>query len=277
MSGFNTDWLSLREPVDLRSRSGEIADALQARFMSRDTVRVVDLGCGTGSNLRASSQLLPAQQHWVLVDYDNGLLTAARAALTAWAEEASDESGVLKLKSGRNTISVTFRKLDLARDLETALGETVDLVTASAFFDLVSRSFIKGFAKSVAARGAAFQTTLTYNGITEWTPRHPMDREVLAAFHAHQKSDKGFGEAAGPTAAAELADAFRLQGYSVLEGHSPWHLGERDQRLTDELFEGYVSVAKAHTSIDRAALERWAGGGKTGAVIGHTDTLAAPL
>ena len=35
-------------------------------------ITVVDLGCGTGSNLRATAPLLGPEQHWTLVDYEPG-------------------------------------------------------------------------------------------------------------------------------------------------------------------------------------------------------------
>lgn len=73
VSGFDPTWLALREPADHRSRNQDVADALAARFALRDSVNVVDLGCGTGSNLRAMAELLPKNQSWTLVDHDPAL------------------------------------------------------------------------------------------------------------------------------------------------------------------------------------------------------------
>jgi tRNA G46 methylase TrmB len=50
MTGSTTDWLAARETVDARSRSKELAKAF-ASVVGRDAI-VVDLGCGTGSNIR---------------------------------------------------------------------------------------------------------------------------------------------------------------------------------------------------------------------------------
>ena len=80
MSGFSAEWLALREPADHASRNRSVAGGLAGYFGNRDSVVVVDLGCGTGSNLRATSQLLPDRQSWTLVDYDLDLLAAARLA-----------------------------------------------------------------------------------------------------------------------------------------------------------------------------------------------------
>lgn len=274
MTGFSTSWLALREPADMRARSSDVADAVEARFMSRDRLNVVDLGCGTGSNVRGTAHLLPRQQSWTLVDYDAGLLTAARAELSAWADEAEDDGGVLRLEKGRQHLEITFRKLNLASDPTAALDGAPDLVTAAAFFDLVSADYIREFARAIAERGCAFLTVLTYNGISQWGPRHPLDQQIVSAFHRHQANDKGFGVASGPTAAAHLADQFRINDYIVTEGDSPWKLGPSQQRLIDDLMEGHVTAARETKMVDEATLAKWRALDKTEVLIGHTDTFA---
>lgn len=276
MTGFSPQWLALREAADHRSRNSEIAQALSARFQNRQHVSVVDLGCGTGSNLRASAGLLPAEQSWTLVDYDEALLTAAARALQAWADRVKPDGDRLVLDKDARRITVEFRRVDLNRELDNALGRRPDLVTASALFDLCSPAFIKSFANAVAERCAAFFTVLTYNGIQRWMPRQPSDAAMIAAFHTHQMTDKGFGASAGPTAPAHLADAFRAAGYSVLEGDSPWELGSRDDRLIAELAAGFASAARETGAIDDKAVDAWLRIARTGAVVGHTDTLAFP-
>ncbi len=120
MSGFSADWLTLREPYDLRARNPMVFGAVTACFKSRSSVRVVDLACGTGSTLRALSPHLPARQNWKLIDHDPDLL--ARAASSPLAADTS----------------VTAIPLDLNHDLEAALDGATDLVATSALLDLVS-------------------------------------------------------------------------------------------------------------------------------------------
>ena len=54
MSGFSPEWLELREAADHRARDGLLAMALADRLQKRPSIQVVDLGCGTGSNIRAT-------------------------------------------------------------------------------------------------------------------------------------------------------------------------------------------------------------------------------
>src|SRR6516164_2097662 len=97
MSEFSPAWLALREPVDHRSRSLELAQALAARFQQRSELTVVDLGCGTGSNMRATAPLFTDVQNWTLVDHDRRLLDAARGALSRWAEHAATRGESMSL------------------------------------------------------------------------------------------------------------------------------------------------------------------------------------
>ncbi len=276
MSGFSPEWLALREPIDHRSRNAELASSLSARFQQRSAAEVVDLGCGTGSNLRATAPLLPDIQSWTLVDYDERLLAAARQTLLSWADLSQADGKRLTLAKGSRQITVQFRQADLNAGLDAVLGDKPDLVTASALFDLCSTAFIKTFARGIAQRRAVFYTVLTYNGIQRWTPRQPSDSAMISAFHAHQMTDKGFGPSAGPTAPAHLADAFRLSGYNVLEGDSPWLLGPKDQTLVTELASGFAAAARETGKVDGKSIDAWTNVTRTGAEVGHTDTLALP-
>jgi SAM-dependent methyltransferase len=282
MSGFSPEWLSLRESADHRSRNADLAQSVAARFAEREQVSIVDLGCGTGSNLRCTSNLFHAnQQAWTLVDYDPKLLAAASDKLAAWADRAIKDEAGLVLTKGRRTITVAFRQADLTKELDRALGETsgetADLITASAFFDLCSVSFIETFAAAVAARKASFYTVLTYNGQQTWTPPHSADATFAAAFHAHQVTDKGFGGAAGPTAADALATAFKSVGYRVSEGDSPWRLANPgDQTLVGELVPGFAGAVRETGAVNDATIDGWLKVLRTGAHVGHTDTFAVP-
>ncbi len=86
MSGFSAEWLALREPADHRARNRDLLGALARRFAGRDTLSVVDLGCGAGSNLRALAPALPRRQRWRLVDHDAALLGAARGRIAQWGD-----------------------------------------------------------------------------------------------------------------------------------------------------------------------------------------------
>jgi SAM-dependent methyltransferase len=276
MSGFSAQWLDLREPVDHRSRNEELARALARHLGHRPTISVLDLGCGTGSNLRATAPLLGSEQHWTLVDHDPALLQAAVARLSAWAPGAERRDNQLVLGKGGKRIRVRFRRADLAQDLERALESEADLYTASALFDLVSDDFIATIAAETARRKACFYTVLTYNGLQRWTPKHEADGALASAFRTHQVRDKGFGPAAGPMAPALLAAAFDEAGYSVSEGDSAWRLEAGDEALVAELVRGFRDAVHETALVPETKVAEWLKLNRTGALVGHTDTLALP-
>jgi len=101
MGEFDKDWLSLREPADHLARDTDLlqsllehlraaSDATTSTGSDMDHARslsVVDLGTGTGSNLRYLQPRLGAHQRWQLVDNDPALLQVLPERLNAWAAD----------------------------------------------------------------------------------------------------------------------------------------------------------------------------------------------
>ena len=274
MTGFSAQWLNLREPADQRSRNRNLERALAKHFDGWRPLTIVDLGCGTGANLRAMAPLLGPEQHWTLVDRDQALLDAAAQRLRSWADGADTKDGQLALFKGAKRINVEFHRADLARDLEAALGPNANLITASALFDLASAEFIAAFAAAVAARQSAFYTVLTYDGDQRWTPEHTADAAMVEAFHTHQRRDKGFGRAAGSDAPDALSEAFGAAGYTVFEGDSAWRLGPGDDTLIAELARSFAEAVAQTELLDATTIDSWRAITRTSAIVGHADTLA---
>ena len=276
MGDFSTEWLRLREPVDRRSRSATVAEAVRRAFLGVRAVRVVDIGCGTGANLRATAPLLGGDQDWILLDNDPALLGAAPGILGAWADEVRQGPDGLVMRKDGKTIRVRFQHADLSADPGGALVSGPHLVTASAFFDLVSAAFIDRFVSVVVHRQAAFHTVLTYDGIQDWAPASAFDERVCQAFNAHQTGDKGFGPATGPGAPALLRRAFDAVGYVTAVGDSPWVLGPDDRDLMDQLAEGIASAVVEAGALTADGIAAWRGVRRDAARVGHEDILALP-
>lgn len=253
MTGFDPDWLALRHVADLRARNPLLAAALTALFRERSGLRVVDIGAGSGMNLRALAPLLPAGQDWLAIDHDADLLARIEAP---------------------PGVSVRTRQADLSAGLAAHVAGA-DLVTCSAFLDLAGREVVADLAGAVAAAGAAFLAVLTYDGRQRWEGGHPADAAMLAAFNADQRRDKGLGPALGPDAHAETVRALEDAGMTVAEGPSDWRLeAPRDAALIAELARG---TAKALAAAVPAA-DAWHRARRAcpRVVIGHRDLLAVP-
>jgi hypothetical protein len=265
MSGFSADWLTLREPYDLCARNPGVLDAVATFLKPRSPVRVTDLACGTGSNLRALAPRLPARQDWKLVDNDQDLLTRATATPPA------------------KGVSVAAIPLDLNRDLDAALDGEIDLVTTSALLDLVSEPWLDRLAAKLAARAIPLYAALSYDGRTAFTPSDPFDAAIATEVNAHQRTDKGFGPALGPAAAAFAIARFEALGYSVVHGPSDWAMGPHDAEMQTEILQGWASAAHDMGTLSSADIAAWLtrrraaiAAGASSLRVGHVDFFAIP-
>ncbi len=263
MSDFSASWLALREPYDRRARDPVLLEQVAAAFSDRTSITVVDLACGTGATLRALAPVLRPRQNWRLIDNDLSLLARIEAPPAA--------AGVILAPT----------PVDLARDLELALDGAVDLVTTSAFLDLVSPDWLDRLAVEAAARGLPVYAALTYDGDVVFTPTDPFDDRVMAGFNRHQRIDKGFGPALGPAAARAMATAFTRVGYAVESRPSEWRLGPEDAEIQLELVSGFAAAAREVDEIALPDIVGWISrrraaveGGGAGLRIGHVDAFA---
>ncbi|MCP1673473.1 SAM-dependent methyltransferase [Natronocella acetinitrilica] len=258
---FDADWLGLREPADHAARPAEILDMLRHWAADREPLRVVDLGSGTGSNVRFLAPRLPEAGQWLLIDHDEQLL--ARACASAGA-------------------AVQTTRMDLADGARLHVLDA-DLITASALLDLVGEQWLRTLAAVCAGQAAAGLFALSYDGVIEWTPALPADDAVRVAVNAHQRRDKGFGPALGPAAAAQAAAAFEALGYRVLQAESPWDLGPEQAALQEQLMDGWADAALEQSPAMAEALADWQQerrrlirAGLSRVRVGHVDLLAVP-
>jgi SAM-dependent methyltransferase len=269
VSGFATDWLSLREPADLRARDAALLGRVAARFARRDRIVVTDLACGTGATLRALAPHLPASQRWRLVDHDPALLREAEARCDAdWAGAAVELEPV---------------QADLAVALEAAIESPADLLTTSAFLDLVSDAWLQRLVAAAASWRRPVYAALTYDGRVACDPVDPMDAAVLAAFDRHQRRDKGLGAALGPAAAAAAARRFTAAGFSVATAPADWRLGIEDSALQHRLLLGWHEAVARTAAVAAPELDAWLArrraaiaDGRSRLTVGHVDLWARP-
>lgn len=280
MSGFSTDWLSLRESADTRARSAALRDRVGGWASRRvSPLCVTDLGAGTGSTLRWLAPVLPQRQQWLLVDHDAELLSTLPEYLQDWAVErgrrwrTEGQGGVLD-----EHCRVDWRRLDLMRELDRLSWGGLDLITASALLDLVSAEWLDRLTKSCAEHRVALYSTLNFDGELGWKPALAGDERMAELFARHQHGDKGFGPALGPDAAEYLVRRLEALGYRVIHADSPWQLGRTRISLQKALLDGYRRVidelapddAELHDWWDR----RWVSLPESTHRVGHRDVFA---
>lgn len=261
VSGFSADWLSLREPFDESARSAELTEAL-AHLRFRDgALRVVDLATGTGANFRYLSPRLAGRQEWLLIDHDAKLLAALPERLARWSNASgyalAESEGTLIVRGGGFEARAERIIADLSAGVHAQWLAGTQIVSASALLDLVAEDWLALLVSSCRAAGAAVLFALNYDGRIEWQPRDAEDTTVHALLNRHQRDDKGFGWALGPTAAPRARTLLEKHGYRVQQRMSDWRAGPNDNvlqtRLADDLARVAIDVAPALAP----AVEAW--------------------
>ncbi|MGS2742894.1 glycosyltransferase [Halomonas sp. LS-001] len=279
-SRFEADWLALREPLDVEARSqrlvGFAADWLK---VNSSAPRLVDLGCGRGSNLCFLARRLPGPQHWRLVDHDAQLLLQAR-----------QRGGMLRDASGE-PITLQTECFSLS-ELTARWPADANLITASALMDLVSQDWIEQLVEGCGTHQQALLVALSVTG--EWflTNAHgdpcqqPDDEAIHALFVAHQQRDKGLGAALGGQAHHALVSQLRQAGFTVEEASTPWQLKanhDAHRPLLCQLIQGWAEAAREQAPEESERIEAWCvrrlndvNTGQVGARVMHRDLFAAP-
>jgi SAM-dependent methyltransferase len=286
VSGFSADWLA-REPADRQARAGELVDVLRGSGSRTAPWRVVDLGAGTGANLRYLAPRLGGAQEWLLVDSDQALLGAARARLLEWAATlgapAQMDANRIWIAAGTFSCAIRTLELDIARGLDALALPRGCLVTASALLDLVSQKWLGALADACQDSAASVLFALTYDGRLTLDPAEPDDELARACFNRHQRRDKGFGPALGPEAAAAASAELARRGYALTVAASDWRLDGAARRLQAELIDGWLGAALEIDSDSRPTLERWHArhrqridAGRCRVVVGHSDLAGLP-
>ena len=259
MSGFSADWLSLREAADARARAADLIARAGADLKTQGEAPLVcDLGSGTGAGMRAFAPAFPPDTRWLLTDNDPDTLAIA----------AKGDPGVMT------------RLVDLAQRA-TFWPDDCTLVTATALFDLGAVSWIGDLVAQLAAQRLPLLACLTYDGRLGFSPAHPFDADMAAAFNRHQRHDKGLGgPAAGPGAVAALAKALRAHGYVVHQRSSAWRLTQADDApLIAALVTGWAEAMAEADLLPRDSADTWCRARLEHTdrlTIGHTDVYATP-
>ena len=237
MNTFASDWLALREPLDHVSRNLEVFGEMRSYLSRYEMPRILDLAGGTGSTIRGFQRLGFNKAYWWVVDSDADLLKQAT-----------------RMTPGSNT---EFDCRDVTSIQEIVSDFKPDLVTTSAFLDLVSEEWMCHLADALAVARIPFYSALTYNGQVGFSPRMNLDDVVIELVNEHQLGDKGFGPALGPGAVRKLEEVFKNTGYSITSGPSDWIIGSGYEDLCNELLGGWADAATQLREEKVLDFEHW--------------------
>ena len=277
MSGFAPEWLTLREGADHRARNAELLAALGKHFSTRDAITVVDLGAGLGSNLRAAAPVLPARQHWVLVDHDPVLLAGACDAIASSSNLVRPATAGLEVMKAGRSIRVEVRHAIVAKNPGAFATYAPDLVTAAALFDLVSEDWIGRFTAALTAARVPLYAVLDYTvpmpgarrirPTPPWSPRSTATRAVtrVSALRRDRRQRTSWPSVSRRwTTASSAARSRRI-------------LSSGETKLIRVLTQDFAEAVRETGEIPAATIEAWQKARMADGVtcsISHEDILA---
>jgi len=266
----------LREPVD---RAARVSTLLPQIANCR---HIVDLGAGTGANLRYLAPLIGGKQDWTLVEHDATLVNAIPECLSEWADSVVNDRDELSIQGATFDCCVRIAQIDLSTQLNQLAIPAGTLVTASALMDLVSEHWLKQLVKRCAQAAAPVWFALMYDGRMQCDPEEPEDEIVRSLFNEHQRTNKGFGPALGPSAAEMTKELLAANGYQTSHTRSDWQLTPDMRDIQHTLVRGWYDAVREYTPRARQ-LEVWferrrahIEAGVSTLIVGHTDVVASP-
>lgn len=294
---IEASWLDLRYRADDRARQrslplvrdlaehllanahpGPVPGTSQKPVPQAPGLAVVDVGAGTGANLRWLGPHLDQAlgsalaQDWALLDHDAVLLEAVRGAAAPWLR-----------RSIRHTGSVAT-----LGDLLQTTGHP-RLVSCSALLDLLTASQIDDLVAATVRGADAALWSLSVTGDVSFDPGHADDALLVQRFNSDQQ--RGTTTATGPHFLAgpdgwRLAErAFIDRGWRVSLARTPWILGPNDAPMVARLLTERAQAALKTTDVsaDRRAIRTWlalrldqAERGQLEVRVDHQDLLALP-
>ena len=174
MHKFNNDWLFLREKIDKVSRNKKIIEKINKYFQDYKTLSIADLGCGTGSNYRYLYPKLKKRQSWDMIDI-------SFESIKEFKKKTNNKNKI---------ININYKKFDLIKNIKSFKFEKYDIITGSAYLDIMPKNWYLGFKKQNLNTKVIY-FSINYDGFFKFHPKHKDDQYVLNLFNKDQESDKG--------------------------------------------------------------------------------------
>ena len=190
-------YLAAKTTVDDRALNRQVLAELRG-LMPEGAPRVLEIGAGLGTMVaRLLDWGVVGAGEYVLLDADRELLDCSRRWLRDWAAARGVRSDLLPDGLQVGDLRVRLVHAELGGYLEVAHGELADVLIANAVLDLVDvRAILPGLLRLLVPEGV-YWFTINYDGETIFEPGHPLDDQVMLAYHRDMDERVRYARPAG--------------------------------------------------------------------------------
>jgi len=190
-------YLAAKTTVDDRALNRQVL-AEMCRLMPAGEPRVLEVGAGLGTMVaRLLDWGVLSAGEYILLDADRQLLDCSRRWLRDWADARGVRSDLLPDGLQLGDLRVRLVHAELGGYLETARGELADLLIANAVLDLVDVPDVLPGLMRLLVPGGVYWFTINYDGESSFEPGHPLDDQVMGAYHRDMDERIRYGRPAG--------------------------------------------------------------------------------
>jgi len=190
-------YLAAKTTVDDRALNRHVLAELRG-LMPAGAPRVLEVGAGLGTMVaRLIDWGVVGGGEYVLLDADRQLLEGARRWLCDWAHARGLRSDLLPDGLQVGDLRVRLVHAELGGYLEAAHGARADVLIANAVLDLVDvPAVLPGLLRLLSPSGI-YWFTVNYDGESIFAPDHPLDDQVMRAYHRDMDERIRYGRPAG--------------------------------------------------------------------------------
>src|SRR5262245_22717857 len=233
-------YLAAKTTVDDRALNRHVLAEL-CRLMPAGAPRVLEVGAGLGTMVaRLMDWGAVGAGEYILLDADRQLLDCSRRWLCDWAASRDLRSKLLPDGLRVGDLRVRLVHAELGSYLEAAHGQPADALIANAVLDLVDVPAVLPGLLRLLVPGGVYWFTINYDGETIFAPGHPLDDQVMRAYHRDMDERVRYGRPAGESRTGRrMFDYLRDAGAPALAaGSSDWvvHAGPERNYPGDEAY-----------------------------------------
>lgn len=284
---FDPKWLQERYRFDAAARNKELEWEAIHQFAFLEHLQIVDLGSGTGANVRYYLEQFPQNQTWYCVEEDGMLREVFWQNMLELAHadgyQPEQEGDSLKMTKSGHWVEIHFVQGNLMElDKLVDLLRT-DLILANAVFDLFSADQFAELIHVISHHSLSMLFSLNYEGMA-FFPQEEKDDFFIRQYNAHMQRPQDFGHGMGPDASQVMKEALNKKLGHVKRGQSIWEIAQEDTEMLRFLL-GFFEDALVdwwENEAEKTAFNNWLEdkkamleSGKLSAHVYHQDILAS--